>query len=224
MDGSNDPFGLDDFNFSGGLDVSDSGNYDFDGGDFSFGGNDTNDKIDIDSFDGDLGDIGNGYDNMPNDSGDKNKIIKTAIFAIGAGLLIVIIAFSVNRVGRNKSNKSSNTTTKKQVEKSVSDIATVSQRKNDWVQFGTDDVIEFETTLTSSFTITEIKHYALVTNSSNDKQLKSVLKGNISGLVGTYEIEIPFEKAQKLDVGTVFEVSYKMKKLNGYSVISSIEY
>ena len=224
MDGSNDPFGLDDFNFSGDLDVSDGGNYDFDGGDFSFGGNDTNDKIDIDSFDGDLGDIGNGYDNMPNDSGDKNKIIKTAIFAIGAGLLIVIIAFSVNRVGRNKSNKRSNATTKKQVEKSVSDINTVSQRKNDWVQFGTDDVIEFETTLTSSFTITEIKHYALVTNSSNDKQLKSVLKGNISGLVGTYEIEIPFEKAQKLDVGIVFEVSYKMKKLNGYSVISSIEY
>ena len=224
MDGSNDPFGLDDFNFSGDLDVSDGGNYDFDGGDFSFGGNDTNDKIDIDSFDGDLGDIGNGYDSTPNDSGDKNKIIKTAILAIGAGLLIVIIAFSVNRVGRNKSNKSSNTTTKKQVENSVSNINTVSQKKNDWVQFGADDVIEFETTITSSFTITEIKHYALVTNSSNDKQLKSVLTGNISGLVGTYEIDIPFEKAQKLVVGTVFEVSYKMKTLNGYSVISSIEY
>lgn len=224
MDGSNDPFGFDDFNLSGDPGDSDGGNYDFDGDDFSFGGNDTDDKIDIDSFDGDLDDIGNGHDNTPNNSGDKNKIIKTAISAIGAGLLIVIIAFSINRVGSNKGNKRSNVTTKKQVEKSVSNVNTVSQKKNDWVQFRADDVIEFETTITSSFTITEIKHYALVTNSSNDKQLKSVLTGNISGLVGTYEIEVPFEKAQKLDVGTVFEVSYKMKKLNGYSVISSIEY
>lgn len=220
---NNDPFGLDDFNYSEDFDSSGDSEFDFGDSDLKFDNADEIDKISVDKIEADFDSIDKGYGEEHGNSGDKKGIIKTSVIVIGIGLVIIIVAFSINRISSNK--KSSLKDNKKNQSETVNNnVSTVNIKSNNWVQFSSDDIIEFETDITSSFTITDIKHYALITNNTNDKQLKSTLTGHISGLVGTYEMSIPFEMAQKLEIGTVFEVSYKIKKMSDYSVVSGIKY
>lgn len=229
-DFDNDPFGFDDFNSSdtsGDLDTSDGNSFDFGESDFNFDepidfGN--SDNKGSPSFEGSFDDIDKGYASEHKDNSEQKKIIKTSVIAIGVGLLIILVAFSMNRIASNKKATTKTESPKQQAEVIHNNPVVNNATENGWVQVSIDNQINFDSTIESSFTVTNIRHYALVTNKNNDKQLKSLVTGNISGLVGTYEIEIPFDKAQNLSVGAVFEVSYKITELNGYSVISGIKY
>lgn len=93
---------------------------------------------------------------------------------------------------------------------------------NDWVQFEVAGDITFDNVIDGELTVTSIQHFAKVTNIQNDKMVKSVVKGNISGLVGTYEVEIPYYKAVKLQIGTLLKIQYKYASQNGVKVIGEI--
>jgi predicted negative regulator of RcsB-dependent stress response len=166
---------------------------------------------------------------------------KTAVMLIGIGLFVLIVAVLGLRVVKSakseKSSSSSSTTTQAQTTvKNKSSNSGSSQKVNNnnvssntstansWQEVNLDGLDLGSTWIDSVFTVTDIKHYAMVSNDSNDKQVKSVVKGNISGLVGTYEMEIPTYMALKVSLGTSFKVSYQIKEQNGYKIIGEIKY
>lgn len=93
---------------------------------------------------------------------------------------------------------------------------------NNWVEFGLAGDISFDEEYSGEFTVTNIQHFAKVVNKNNDKIVKSIVTGNISGLVGTYEVEIPYYKAVKLQPGTLLKIQYKYGVQNGVKVIGEI--
>ena len=221
----NDPFGLNDFTNDEDTSElkdfrSDFGENALDGEpvDFGLDGSSNESSLELDdSFDT----FNSDYENKLDSNNDKNKIIKTSVIAIGVGLLIILVAFGLTRVNPSKKTKTPNKKISSNTNTAVSNLST---KESGWVQFALDEPIVFETVIKSSFTVTSIKHFARVSNDNNDKQVKSIVTGNISGLVGTYELEIPFDKAQYLSIGSVFEVSYKIIEMNGYAVVSGVEY
>lgn len=224
-------FGLDDFESSSSddLDFGDGDNNNFGDNDLDFGDSFNTDGFGESnefSFEEDLSNISGNINEQHSSNNEKNKIIKTAIFSIGLGLVIILVAFLLKRLGnRPKTNNTLIDKVQQEQRVEVLNGSTIkTTNKDNWVQVKLDDTLEFEETVNGAFTVTDIKHYAMVTNDSNDKQLRSVLVGNISGLIGTYEIEVPYEIAQKLSIGTVFQVSYKITNYNGYRVINGIEY
>ncbi len=94
----------------------------------------------------------------------------------------------------------------------------------EWVIFKQDDKIEFDKEIEALFTVTSIQHVAKVVNNKNDKIIKSIVKGNISGITGNYEIDIPYDKAKLISDGTVFNVRYKYNMRNDVRIIGEIKY
>lgn len=95
---------------------------------------------------------------------------------------------------------------------------------NQWEEISTDNGVEFNKELKGTFTVTSVRHYAKVAVSNKEVVLKSVVTGSISGLSGTYEIELPYTKARYLKIGDTFEVKYHCGVKEGVMFIGEIEY
>lgn len=162
---------------------------------------------------------------------------KTGLMLLLIGLGVLIIAVVGIRVIKSAQNSKSNTSsTQKDSPKTVSSqksnntqgqsSANLLPSSNNWVEvdLSKENLGFGDTYIESDFTITGMRDYALVTNTSNDKQLKTVATGNISGLVGTYEIILPTSKAHKLTIGQKFKVHYEITEYNGYKLIGEIKY
>lgn len=83
--------------------------------------------------------------------------------------------------------------------------------------------LAFSNVINGDFTVTSIKAY-VKDSKTGEKTVKAVVTGGISGLSGTYELEIPYSKAEKLAVGDSFSVKYRIAKLNGYTIVGDISY
>lgn len=83
--------------------------------------------------------------------------------------------------------------------------------------------LAFSNVINGDFTVTSIKAY-VKDSKTGDKTVKAVVTGGISGLSGTYELEIPYSKAEKLAVGDSFSVKYRIAKLNDYTIVGDISY
>lgn len=164
---------------------------------------------------------------------------KTGLMLILIGLGVLIIAVVGIRVIKSAQNSKSNSnisSTQKDSPKTVSSQKSNNTQeqssthslssKDNWVEvdLSKENLGFGDTYIESDFTITGMRDYALVTNTSNDKQLKTVATGNISGLVGTYEIILPTSKAHKLTIGQKFKVRYEITEYNGYKLIGEIKY
>ena len=223
-DNDSNIFGMDDFNMEeddGYIDGFGMGSGDSGGIDIGDGLGGTS-EYSLGESEFDLDDIAGEYETGGAGNHDKKSIVKTSLMSIGIGLALILIAFGINSLVTSSGKK--DVTNKKEVVDRVENDITYRVGKNEWTQFNLSENIEFGDSVDSAFTVVEIRHYALVNNKSNDKQLKSLVRGNISSLVGDYEIEIPFDKAQELSVGAVFSISYKIVKLGDYSVVSGIEF
>lgn len=155
------------------------------------------------------------------DAVSAKKTAKLAII-IGVGILLftlIILSVLVNR----KNNKNTAPPVKVESTGNVSNN-TVTIESNKWTQFKGDTSIQFEANIESSIVVTDIKHYASISNNNNDRQLKSIVTGSISGIIGTYELEIPYSSAMKLKVGDSFIITYSIGDYNGYKVIGEIKY
>lgn len=94
-----------------------------------------------------------------------------------------------------------------------------------WVEVGlSSSNVDFGEPLEGIFTVTDITTYARLSGVGSDKQVKSVLSGSISGLTGTYVVELPADKALKLGVGNSFKIDYQLKTVNGYKLVGEIRY
>lgn len=208
-------------------------------------------SFDEDEDDSDDFETDNSFDDAPIQSSKSSSNIaermeeakakdfkKTAIMLIVVGIVVLLFAVvgirvvnsaknssntSVSQISSlEKNNKSENSVSSQKVENNISNNSV--SLSSSWQEVNLSGVDLGETWIESDFTITDLKHYAMVSNSLNDKQVKSIAKGNISGLVGTYEMEIPTYMALKLSVGTSFKIKYQLKEQNGYKLIGDIQY
>ena len=98
-------------------------------------------------------------------------------------------------------------------------------KNKEWVEFKRDNLnLIFDRTIEGLFTITDIKHYAKVTAKSEEVYLKSILKGCISGLEGTYEIEVPYNAGRYLNIGDSLKIRYVLVVEENIKFIDKVEY
>lgn len=82
----------------------------------------------------------------------------------------------------------------------------------------TDEMVEMQ------FTITDIQHLARVVDTNGNLVVKTKLLGSISGLSGTYELDIPYDKGIKLVVGKSFTIRVQLGTFSDKTVVGNIEY
>ena len=82
----------------------------------------------------------------------------------------------------------------------------------------------YETTVDASFKISGIEYSIIKYDSEGQGILTANIRGTVAGLDGSYEIELPYEKAVKLKEGDTFAISYQTIRLGGNIVIVNIKY
>lgn len=119
----------------------------------------------------------------------------------------------------------------KEIEKQQNNIFTGGRKSSSsisssdgWVEFKPEEGIIFDAVTIAVFEVTGIKHVAKAINNKNDKIIKSIVYGSISGLSGTYEVEVPYDKAILLTNGSEFEIEYRYGIRNGVRLVGEIRY
>ena len=97
------------------------------------------------------------------------------------------------------------------------------QYKN-YIEFQEDDGIELISENEGTFTITGIRHYAKIVDDLGTVTLVSRITGSISGLSGTFDLEIPYSKGIRLNIGNVFSIKYKIGEKSEKQIIYDIDY
>lgn len=174
-----------------------------------------------------------------------SKSVKTALVSVGLGTALLVVGLASSRAMGNDNNKGNNSLSTKDIE-STTQVNTDTQENSsvdlgnsnsgsievtnkpvqtstDWVEISGDTVISNTYTIDATMTVTDIKYYAMVSSSST-RQVKAEILGNISGLVGTYGLEIPYDKAVILNNGDAFNVKVTIEDKEGYKVIADINY
>lgn len=94
-----------------------------------------------------------------------------------------------------------------------------------WMEVTDNENVVFEQEYAERiFTITTVKHYARTVDSANNLVIKTTLTGSLSGLPGTYIIEVPYSKGVKLKTGNSFTVNVMMGTYNDKIVVGDITY
>lgn len=244
-----DDLGLDDFGFG----TEDSSEADDDmfsfGGDsssegdsgFSLGGDDSAPlTINLDS-------LGNsGGDNDFDEDGKKKRAFILGVVGVIIILGGLMIAGVITRISKSSGKRETasvktavETEASKRVEKesrreeeakqdtkaessTEAPVRRVSLTDGGWDEIELSE-LAFSNVINGDFTVTSIKAY-VKDSKTGEKTVKAVVTGGISGLSGTYELEIPYSKAEKLAVGDSFSVKYRIAKLNDYTIVGDISY
>lgn len=94
-----------------------------------------------------------------------------------------------------------------------------------WIEITNSEAVTFNEEYSENvFTITSIKHLARTVDTNNNLVVKTKLQGSLSGLPGTYEIDIPYDKGVQLAVGDSFTVKVQLGTYNGKTVVGEIQY
>lgn len=226
-----DDLGLDDFGFG----TEDSPEADDDM--FSFGGDDSAPlTINPDS----LG--SSGGDNDFDEDGKKKRAFILGVVGVIIILGGLLIAGVITRISKS-SGKRETASVKTAVETETSTRSEKESRREEETKAessteapvrrvsltdgGWDEIelseLAFSNVINGDFTVTSIKAY-VKDSKTGEKTVKAVVTGGISGLSGTYELEIPYSKAEKLAVGDSFSVKYRIAKLNDYTIVGDISY
>lgn len=159
----------------------------------------------------------------------RKSILKTAFISIGVGAVIILVAlFIFARVGKGPTEPKS-TPTQRPVQtqtpsNQVVEPPSQATSYNNWVEFRSEYDTDFSTVISSTFTVTNIQNFACVVNENNDKIVKSIITGNISGLIGTYEAEIPYDIGRHITLGTTVKCEYSLWAQDGVKVIGGIKF
>jgi flagellar basal body-associated protein FliL len=209
------------------LDDSDSSSFGFD------------DEDEYDEDDG-LGDYNNNTDG-------RKATKKTALVIVFSGIALVLLLFivvgffsSFTTSSKSSSNdksttsQSSSTTSRNTGSQSSSSAQknnstttnSSSSSKDNWINFVDGTEITYNDNYISlNFTVTSINSYCKIVDSENNLELKTVLSGALSGMSGTYEIEVPYSMGTKLQVGDTFSVKVKLGTMSGgYTIVDEIVY
>lgn len=212
---------------------------------------DSNDQYNFDSSDnlGDPYDLDDMYDddlanNQNNDdisldpvNDSKKKSIIMACIGVAAIFVILILAILITRAADNRRANTGSLQEGPQVatDKNANDILGTNYNPNntskyannntDWIEITSGENVVFsENYAEMTFTITNIKHLTRVVDTNKNLVIKTTLQGSISGLPGTYELDIPYNKGVKLVVGSNFTVYVQLGSFNGKTVVGEIRY
>lgn len=189
---------------------------------------------DLDSMD--RSGIDNSDDDSAMDSADeqKAKIKHIALFAIGIALVLIvgvgILARIKNMQSEQKVNAHNDTeiayeddrTNVEQTAPVVQNNASNTSSNNGWNAVAYDSAWTMEESLTGVFTVTSVNTYAKILV-GNEVQVKTELTGSISGLGGTYTIELPVELTGVVSRGQQLNISYKIStSSNGSTIVGDI--
>lgn len=223
----NDNF--DDFNFSD----SDMDLDGFSDDDSLFGdssGNQSNNGNDNDDSDNEFGNFGNDTDTNDSqtaDSVDRVSMIKQCAIILAVAIMLIVIAFTIiskaTGKGKNKTDDAQQIMNNNQSQ--IVQQAGNGTSNNGWSKLTDKPNISFNQDLiTTSFTITDIKHYAKVVDNDKNLIMKTVLTGSLDGFTGTYEIEVPYSKGYLLSIGSHFNVYVGVGEYKGKRVVGEISY
>lgn len=200
------------------------------GPDDDFESNDDLDSMDRSGIDN------SDMDDSAMDSADeqKAKIKHIALFAIGIALVLIvgvgILARIKNMQSEPKVNEHNNTeiayednrTNVEQTAPIVQNNASNTSSNNGWNAVAYDSAWTMEESLTGVFTVTSVNTYAKILV-GNEVQVKTELTGSISGLGGTYTIELPVELTGVVSRGQQLNISYKIStSSNGSTIVGDI--
>lgn len=96
-----------------------------------------------------------------------------------------------------------------------------------WIKFQSnqDAVVYQSDYVAATFTVTKINHFVNVSDADTDYiQIKSTLSGQIQGLPGTYDIDVPYNLGSKVQVGQSFDVQVLYGTYNGRTVVGDVRY
>ena len=163
---------------------------------------------------------------------------RNAVKLVIAGVVLIIFVLILGAaLSKKKDNIIENTETTVNVETKdvTSDIQSnknsQASRNNldtfgsgDWIEIDNEQDVEFNKESTLRFTITEIKHLARKVSVGDRVEVKTVVYGSISGLQGTYQLDVPYDKGKLLNVGNEFDVTVQMGEYKGKPVVGHISY
>lgn len=232
---SNDFSNFDDFDTLGDLDdinfESDSDNLDDGSGNQS----NRNEPDFSNLFENELGQSEQNSEDVRN---TKKQAILVTLFGI-IGVIIVVFTADKFLLNSDSQEKKDNTVVNK-VKESFKSEDTVKEtdtkvhiinENNDnninyeWSEIKEDSDIEWKSKYTKlTFTITKINHYARTVDVNSNLEIKTVITGCLSGIAGTYSLDVPYEKGSKLVIGDYFTVQVKLGTYKDKLVIGDIVY
>lgn len=175
------------------------------------------------------------FDSMTNSNEDIEDVDtakglkKNTIIVIIAGLIIIIAALMIwkkaSASGQNMVyNQSADEVSQESNYQQSNNIAesNVSNSSSEWTTLSGDQTIDSIKEVESQFTVTSIEH--LARKSGNEMQIKTHLRGSLSGLTGVYDLDVPYEKGTKLKVGDVFTVTVEVGSYNNSTVVGVIRF
>lgn len=179
-----------------------------------------------------------GFDDTDPESPRPSVDKKRTLIIGGIGLGIILIVFII--AGFIKANKDKppkdetvyETNTIVNVSPADSQVKTVEnpvqqpiqqqvQYNDGWTVIEPDKSIDLDSEVSGVFTVTKIKHMAR--SNGVETEVKTVASGSISGLTGTYDLELPYSLARFLTVGNTLKLKYKIGQINGSSIISDFK-
>lgn len=95
------------------------------------------------------------------------------------------------------------------------------ETKSDWLPFTVKYYGEQSEYVESIFTVSDIQGYAYT--KGNTSKLKHVIIGSIDGLEGSFEIEVGYDIAIKLKIGTAFKVWYSTINVGGTPFVADVK-
>lgn len=175
------------------------------------------------------------FDSMTNSNEDIEDVDtakglkKNTIIVIIAGLIIIIAALMIWKKASASGQKMVYTQSADEVSQESNyqqsnNIAesNVSNSSSEWTTLSGDQTIDNIKEVESQFTVTSIEH--LARKSGNEMQIKTHLRGSLSGLTGVYDLDVPYEKGTKLKVGDVFTVTVEVGSYNDSTVVGVIRF
>lgn len=96
---------------------------------------------------------------------------------------------------------------------------------NGWVEIDNKQEIKFNKNKKELiFTVTKINHFAKKVGVNDNLVIKTTLTGSLSGLTGSYSLDVPYSKGSKLVVGDEFTVLVELGTYNKKTVVGEISY
>jgi hypothetical protein len=197
-------------------------------------------------------DEGNQQDQDDDNGGlaKKQSAILIVVGVIGVILVIAIAAMIANKAGKSKSETedtnvstqvttgsnqnvdnimgSGNTNSNSNQSSTTSQSTVITNTKDSnftWSEITNSENITFaESYSEMTFTVTQIQHKARVVYTNGNLVVKTTLLGSISGLPGTYELDVPYNKGVRLSLGDMFTVHVQLGNYNGKTVVGEVSY
>lgn len=175
------------------------------------------------------------FDSMTNSAEDVEDVDtvkglrKNTIIVIIAGIVIIIAAIMIWKKASASEQKmiynqsAEEASQESNYQQSTNTAAgNVNSSSSEWTTVSGDQAIDDIKEVESQFTVTSIEH--LAKKSGNEMQIKTHLRGSLSGMTGVYDLDVPYEKGTKLKVGDVFAVTVEVGSYNNSTVVGVIRF